>query len=72
MTAAVARHAEAVGRDKGQISRALANLLSRKLITKIANPMDSREVVISLTPAGLAAHDAIVEGAQECNRRLLE
>ncbi|MHC4051360.1 MarR family winged helix-turn-helix transcriptional regulator [Bradyrhizobium sp. 25ACV] len=68
----VARLAEAVGQDKGQISRALANLLSRKLIVKSANPKDSREVLISLTPAGLAAHDAIVEGAQERNRRLLE
>jgi DNA-binding MarR family transcriptional regulator len=68
----VARLAEAVGQDKGQISRALANLLSRKLIAKLANPKDSREVLISLTAAGLAAHDAIVDGAQERNRRLLE
>ena len=29
-------------------------------------------MLISLTTAGLAAHDAIVEGAQERNRRLLE
>ncbi len=36
----VARLAEAVGQDKGQISRALANLLSRKLIAKTANPKD--------------------------------
>ncbi|MGL9617309.1 MarR family transcriptional regulator [Bradyrhizobium sp. U531] len=68
----VARLAEAVGQDKGQISRALANLLTRKLIAKSANPKDSREVLISLTTAGLAAHDAIVDGAQERNRRLLE
>lgn len=68
----VARLAEAVGQDKGQISRALANLLSRELIAKAVNPRDSREVLISLTVAGLAAHDAIVEGARERNRRLLE
>ncbi|PDT87698.1 MarR family transcriptional regulator [Bradyrhizobium sp. Y36] len=68
----VARLAEAVGQDKGQISRALANLVARKLIAKSANPNDSREVLISLTAAGLAAHDAIVDGAQERNRRLLE
>ena len=68
----VARLAEAVGQDKGQISRALAELVSRKLIAKSANPRDSREVLVSLTPAGLAAHDAIVAGAQERNRRLLE
>lgn len=68
----VARLAEAVGQDKGQISRALAELVSRKLIAKSANPKDSREVLVSLTPAGLSAHDAIVEGAQERNRQLLE
>jgi DNA-binding MarR family transcriptional regulator len=68
----VARLAEAVGQDKGQISRALAELVSRKLIAKSANPKDSREVLVSLTQAGLAAHDAIVEGAQDRNRKLLE
>jgi DNA-binding MarR family transcriptional regulator len=68
----VARLAEAIGQDKGQISRALAGLLSRKLITKSANPNDSREVLVVLTKARLAAHDAIVSGAQERNRRLLE
>jgi len=68
----VARLAEAVGQDKGQISRALAELVARKLIAKSANPRDSREVLVSLTETGLAAHDAIVEGAQERNRRLLE
>ncbi|MBR0775875.1 MarR family transcriptional regulator [Bradyrhizobium diazoefficiens] len=68
----VARLAEAVGQDKGQISRALAELVSRRLIAKSANPRDSREVLVSLTAAGLAAHDAIVAGAQERNRLLLE
>jgi len=68
----VARLAEAVGQDKGQISRALAGLVSRKLIAKSANPNDSREVLVSLTRAGLAAHDAIVAGAQARNRQLLE
>ena len=68
----VARLAEAVGQDKGQISRALAGLSSRKLIAKTPNPHDSREVLISLTKAGLVAHDAIVASAQERNRRLLQ
>lgn len=68
----VVRLAEAVGQDKGQISRALAGLVSRKLIAKAPNPNDSREVLVSLTKAGLAAHDAIVAGAQERNRRLLQ
>src|SRR5436190_16330346 len=65
------RLAEAVGLDKGQISRALAELVSRKLVAKAVNPRDNREVLVSLTKAGLAAHDAIVAGGQERNRRLL-
>jgi DNA-binding MarR family transcriptional regulator len=68
----VIRLAEAVGMDKGQISRALAELVSRKLVAKEVNPRDNRETLVCLTKAGLAAHDTIVAGAQERNRRLLE
>jgi DNA-binding MarR family transcriptional regulator len=68
----VIRLAEAVGMDKGQISRALAVLVSRKLVAKAINPKDNREVLVSLTRTGLAAHDAIVAGAEERNQRLLE
>jgi DNA-binding MarR family transcriptional regulator len=67
----VVRLAETVGLDKGQISRALAELVSRKLVAKAVNRRDNREVLVSLTKAGLAAHDAIVAGGQERNRRLL-
>lgn len=68
----VVRLADAVGLDKGQISRALAELVSRRLVAKAVNPLDNREVLVSLTRAGLAAHDAIVAGARERNQRLLE
>jgi DNA-binding MarR family transcriptional regulator len=68
----VVRLAEAVGMDKGQISRALAGLVSRKLVSKAVNPRDNREVLVGLTRTGLIAHDAIVAGAQERNHRLLE
>jgi len=68
----VVRLADAVGLDKGQISRALAELVSRKLVAKAVNPLDNREVLVSLTRAGLAAHDAVVAGARERNQRLLE
>jgi DNA-binding MarR family transcriptional regulator len=68
----VVRLAEAVGMDKGQISRALAGLVWRKLVAKAVNPKDNREILVCLTKAGLAAHDAIVTGARERNRRLLE
>jgi DNA-binding MarR family transcriptional regulator len=67
----VVRLAESVGMDKGQISRALAGLVSRKLVTRAVNPRDNREVLVGLTPAGLAAHETIVAGAQERNARLL-
>src|SRR3954453_5087784 len=58
----VVRLAEAVGMDKGQISRALAELVSRKLVAKEVNPRDNRETLVCLTSAGLAAHDTIVAG----------
>lgn len=67
----VARLADAVGMDKGQISRALAGLVSRRLISRSVNPRDNREVLVCLTRAGLAAHDTIVAGALERNRQLL-
>ena len=68
----VVRLAEAVGMDKGQISRALAELVSRKLVSRAANPRDNREVLVCLTRSGLIAHDAMVAGALERNQRLLE
>src|SRR4029078_7401748 len=68
----VVRLAEAIGMDKGQIKRALAELVSRKLVAKAVNPRDNREALVCLTRTGLAAHDAIVAGAQERNPRLLE
>jgi DNA-binding MarR family transcriptional regulator len=68
----VVRLAEAIGMDKGQISRALAGLVSRKLVSRAVNPRDNREVLVCLTRTGLIAHETIVAGALERNRRLLE
>jgi DNA-binding MarR family transcriptional regulator len=68
----VATLAEAVGMDKGQISRALAGLVSRKLVSRAVNPRDNREVLVGLSRAGLVAHETIVAGALERNRHLLE
>lgn len=68
----VARLAEAVGMDKGQISRALTGLVSRKLVSRAVNPRDNREVLVCLTRTGLIAHETIVAGALERNQRLLE
>ncbi len=68
----VVKLAEAVGMDKGQISRALAGLVSRRLVSRAVNPGDNREVLVCLTRTGLIAHEAIVAGALERNQRLLE
>jgi len=68
----VARLAEAVGMDKGQISRALAGLVSRKLVSREVNPRDNREVLVCLTRTGLIAHETILAGALERNQRLVE
>jgi DNA-binding MarR family transcriptional regulator len=67
----VAAVADAMGRDKGQISRALAGLVSRKLVERTTNPDDSREILVSLTKLGLAVHDRTVSGATERNRQLV-
>jgi len=68
----VARLAAGIGMDKGQISRALSGLVRRKLVAKVVNVRDGREVLVSLTRAGLVAHDRIVEGAVERQRSLLD
>jgi DNA-binding MarR family transcriptional regulator len=68
----VVRLAETVGMDKGQMSRALTGLVSRKLVARAVNPRDNREVLVCLTRTGLIAHETIVAGALERNQRLLE
>ena len=55
-----------------QISRALAGLVSRKLVSRAVNPRDNREVLVCLTRTGLIGHETIVAGALERNQRLLE
>ncbi len=64
--------AQAVGVDKGQNSRALGGLVARKLVARQVNPDDNREVLVSLTRAGSAAHEVLVSGAIERSDRLLE
>ena len=68
----IVRLAELVGMDKGQISRALSGLVGRKLVSRAVNPKDSREVLVALTPSGLAAHDAIVAAGRDRNDQLLD
>lgn len=64
--------AQAVGMDKGQISRALAGLVERTLVARQVNPHDNREVLVSLSRTGIAAHEILLAGAIERTRSLLE
>ena len=54
------------------IEERMISRYTSELVVKAVNPLDNREVLVSLTRTGLAAHDAIVAGAEERNRRLLE
>ena len=58
--------------DKAWISRSLAGLLRRKLITRTAHPSDSRASLLSLTKKGEALLREIAPVAQEYQRQLLQ
>ena len=57
---------------KTKVSRAVAELEKRKLLTRRANRADMREVFLSLTPAGRAIYEDLAPGAVEFARRLAE
>jgi DNA-binding MarR family transcriptional regulator len=67
----VARLAELMGVDKGQISRALSGLVQRKLVSRKVNAQDNREVLVALTAKGLEAHDRMSAAGLERNDHLL-
>jgi DNA-binding MarR family transcriptional regulator len=67
----VAGLAELLGMDKAQLSRALSNLVRRKLVARSTNPGDSREVLVALTDAGLEAHEVMVRAGFQRNAHLL-
>lgn len=64
--------ADAMGLDKGQISRGVSSLVSQGLVTRKTNPRNSREVLIALTPRGSAANRTILEAGGRANEILLE
>lgn len=57
---------------KTKVSRAVAELEKRKLISRRANRADLRESFLSLTPAGRAIYDNLAPGAVAFAARLLE
>jgi DNA-binding MarR family transcriptional regulator len=65
----VARHA---AMDKVAISRAVAGLVERKLVSRKVATHDRRESRLRLSAAGRRIHDQIVPLALEHERRLLQ
>jgi DNA-binding MarR family transcriptional regulator len=60
-----------IGFDKGPVSRTLAQLEKRGLITIKTDPRDGRSHSISLTAHGRHVHDQVIVAALERERRLL-
>jgi DNA-binding MarR family transcriptional regulator len=57
---------------KTKVSRAVAELERRKLVTRRVNRADLRESFLSLTPAGRAIYEELAPGALEFARKLAE
>ncbi|GJD53465.1 Transcriptional regulator SlyA [Methylobacterium crusticola] len=65
------RICQVIGFDKGPVSRSVAFLADRDLVTVETDAADARRHRITLTAAGLALHDRIIRVALERERRLL-
>jgi DNA-binding MarR family transcriptional regulator len=68
---AAARICQVIGFDKGPVSRTLALMQKRGLISIRSDPDDGRTHMISLTARGRATHDQVIVAALERERRLL-
>ncbi|MBR0852714.1 MarR family transcriptional regulator [Bradyrhizobium diazoefficiens] len=66
-----ARICHVIGFDKGPVSRTLAGLEKRGLVSIRTDPNDGRTHSISLTARGRATHDKVIVAAFERERRLL-
>jgi DNA-binding MarR family transcriptional regulator len=62
---------EILGLDKGQLSRGVTALVKRRILTRSADPQDSREVHIALTPHGQATFDTLIALALKRHRELV-
>jgi DNA-binding MarR family transcriptional regulator len=62
---------EILGLDKGQLSRSVSALVKRRILTRTADPLDSREVRIALTLHGEGTFEALIALALERNRELV-
>jgi DNA-binding MarR family transcriptional regulator len=68
---AVSEASRLTGIDKAWVSRSLAVLVKRKLVSRHPHPSDSRIVLLSLTPMGKAKVRQIIPLAVARNERLL-
>ena len=66
-----ARICHVIGFDKGPVSRTLAAMQARGLVTIKTDEQDGRTYAISLAAKGLVAHDQVIAVALERERRLL-
>src|SRR5258705_1080573 len=66
-----ARICHVIGFDKGPVSRTLAVMEERGLVTIRADRQDGRTHSISLTPKGTATHDRVIAVTLERERHLL-
>jgi DNA-binding MarR family transcriptional regulator len=66
-----ARICHVIGYDKGPVSRTLAMMEERGLVTIRPDKRDGRTHAISLTPKGHVTHDQVIALALERERRLL-
>jgi DNA-binding MarR family transcriptional regulator len=57
--------------EKSVVSRALARLLKRRLVTRETSAQDRRRQVLHLTETGLAVYDEVMPVAREYERQLL-
>ncbi len=66
-----ARICQVIGFDKGPVSRTLAVMQTRGLVTIATDPDDGRSHSITLTPRGRSVHDQVIAVALDRERRLL-
>ena len=62
---------ETLGLDKGQISRGVTTLVARRILTRVADESDSREIRIDLTAHGREIFASLMTLALARNRELV-
>jgi DNA-binding MarR family transcriptional regulator len=63
--------ARAAALDKSQMSRVVAGLIARRLVSRTADQRDGRGIRLSLTKTGAAIHLGLMSAASERNRAFL-